>query len=106
MQQLRASIARDLVQGQAEHSPTRELIKQYVPLNGIIHTPEANNSLPDGNPEPVENCLAPHATLAQNDITAWHGATVAVGRQNCVRQEIQAFMGTTAIDPCDINPAL
>jgi len=29
-----------------------------------------------------------------------------VGRQNCVRQEIQAFMGTTAIDPCDINPAL
>ena len=29
-----------------------------------------------------------------------------VGRQNCVRQEIQAVKGTTAIDPCDINPLL
>ena len=26
---------------------------------------------------PVENCLAPRATVAQNDIPAWHGATVA-----------------------------
>jgi hypothetical protein len=38
-EQLRASIAKDLVQGQGEHSPTKELLKQYVPLEGIITTP-------------------------------------------------------------------
>jgi hypothetical protein len=73
MQQLKASIARDLVRGQGEHSPTRELLKQYVPLNGIISTTEQ-----DIQPQiPVENCLAPRATVAQNDISAWHGAAVA-----------------------------
>jgi hypothetical protein len=72
MQQLKASIARDLVQGQGEHSPTRELLKQYVPLNGIISLPERDTSLP----EPVENCIAPHATVAQNYKTAWHDTTV------------------------------
>ena len=33
--QLKASIAKDLVQGQGEHSPTRELLRQYAPLEGI-----------------------------------------------------------------------
>jgi hypothetical protein len=73
MQQLKASIARDLVQGQGDNSATRDLLKQYVPLNGIVSKPESN-----AQPQvPVENCMAPHATVAQNDIPAWHGATVA-----------------------------
>ena len=38
-EQLRASIARDLVQGQGEHSPTKELLKQYAPLEGVVTTP-------------------------------------------------------------------
>jgi hypothetical protein len=73
MQQLKASIARDLVQGQGENSATRDLLKQYVPLNGIVSSPGGDTS----PPQPVENCLAPRATVAQNDIPAWHGATVA-----------------------------
>jgi len=70
MQQLKASIARDLVQGQGDNSATRDLLKQYVPLNGIVSKPEPDEM-------PVKNCLAPHATVAQNDMPAWHGATVA-----------------------------
>jgi hypothetical protein len=73
MQQLKASIAKDLVQGQGDNSATRDLLKQYVPLNGIVSKPE-----PEIRQEmPVENCLAPRATVAQDDIPAWHGATVA-----------------------------
>jgi hypothetical protein len=73
MQQLKASIAKDLVQGQGNNTATRDLLKQYVPLNGIVSKPE-----PDIQHEmPVENCLAPRATVAQKDIPAWHGATVA-----------------------------
>jgi hypothetical protein len=73
MQQLKASIAKDLVQGQGDNSATRDLLKQYIPLNGIVSKPD-----PDIRPEmPVENCLAPRATVAQDDIPAWHGATVA-----------------------------
>jgi hypothetical protein len=72
MQPLKASIARDLVQGKGDNSATRDLLKQYVPPNGIVSKPE-----PDIQHEmPVENCIAPPATVAQNDITAWHGATV------------------------------
>jgi hypothetical protein len=73
MQQLKASIAKDLIQGQGDNSATRDLLKQYVPLNGIVSKPE-----PEIRHEmPVENCLAPRATVAQDDIPAWHGATVA-----------------------------
>jgi hypothetical protein len=70
MQQLKTSIARDLAQGQSDNSATRDLLKQYVPLNGIVSKAEPDEM-------PVENCLAPRATVAQNDIPAWHGATVA-----------------------------
>jgi hypothetical protein len=73
MQQLKATIAKDLIQGQGDNSATRDLLKQYVPLNGIVSKPE-----PEIRHEmPVENCLAPRATVAQDDIPAWHGATVA-----------------------------
>jgi hypothetical protein len=62
-----------LVQGQGDNSATRDLLKQYVPLNGIVSKPE-----PEIRHEmPVENCLARRATVAQNDIPAWHAATVA-----------------------------
>src|SRR5213596_2736361 len=76
-EQLRASIAKDLVQGQGEHSPTRDLLRQYAPLEGIIARPAPTVSpLPAGTC-PVENSLAPHATVAQNAHSPWHGATVA-----------------------------
>jgi hypothetical protein len=72
MQQLKASIAKDLVQGQSDNSATRDLLKQYVPLNGIVSKPE-----PEIRHEmPVENCLAPRATVAPNATLARH-ATVA-----------------------------
>jgi hypothetical protein len=70
MQQLKASIANDLVRGQGDNSATRDLLKQYVPLDGIVSKPEPD--IP-----PVENCMAPRATVARNDISACHGATVA-----------------------------
>ena len=38
-EQLRTSIAKDLVQGQGEHSPTKELLRQYAPLEGVVTTP-------------------------------------------------------------------
>jgi len=73
MQQLKASIVKDLIQGQGDNSATRDLLKQYIPLNGIVSKPD-----PDIRPEmPVENCQAPRDTVAQNDIPAWHRATVA-----------------------------
>ena len=39
-EQLRASIARDLVQGQGGNSPTRDLLRQYVPLGEIVSAAE------------------------------------------------------------------
>src|SRR5438552_16472076 len=74
-EQLRASIAKDLVQGQGEHSPTKELLKQYAPLEGVITT-QAISPQP-GHALPVENCLAPRATVAQKHNSPWHRATVA-----------------------------
>jgi hypothetical protein len=64
--QLKAAIAKDLVQGQGAHSPTRELLRQYAPLEGIITT----------TPVPVENSTAPPATVARKAGSPWHGATV------------------------------
>ena len=43
-QELKASIARDLIQGQGEHTATRELLKQYAPLEGDITTPSDGTS--------------------------------------------------------------
>src|SRR5213083_791251 len=74
-EQLRASIAKDLVQGQCAHSPTKELLRQYAPLEGVITTP--NVSPQPGHALPVENSLAPGATVAQKYNSPWHGATVA-----------------------------
>ncbi len=69
-EQLRASIAKDLVQGQGEHSPTRELLKQYAPLEGIVTPPVSESPLRSRRAQPVEN------TVARSDGPAWHGATV------------------------------
>src|SRR5947199_2925231 len=76
-EQFRASIAKDLGQGQGKHSPTKELLKQYAPLEGIIATPAADVSRRPARAHPVENSLAPHATVAQKQHSPWHGATVA-----------------------------
>src|SRR5881396_1720306 len=74
-EQLRASIAKDLVQGQGEHSPTKELLRQYTPLAGVVTTP--NLPPQPGRAQPVENSLAPRATVAQKHNSPWHRATVA-----------------------------
>jgi hypothetical protein len=73
-EQLRAAIANDLVQGQGGNSPTRELLRQYAPLEGIVTKP-APNILPQaGRPRPVENSLAPHAqmTIHHGTVPSWH----------------------------------
>ncbi len=76
-EQLRATIAKDLAEGQGEHCPTRELLKQYAPLDGILTAPESDDSPGFPQAAPVENSMAPRATVARNDGSAWHGATVA-----------------------------
>ncbi len=76
-EQLRASIAKDLVQGQGEISATRELLRQYAPLQGVVSQPTPRDPVPSGLPASVENSLAPRATVARDDDPAWHGATVA-----------------------------
>jgi hypothetical protein len=61
-QQLRSSLAKDLVQGQGDHSPTRELLRQYTPLEGIV---SANEELPQADcMNTADSALAPHATVA------------------------------------------
>ncbi len=70
-EQLRESIARDLIEGQGSSSPTRELLKLYAPLEGIVSTAGPSSF------EPVENTMAGGATVARNEESAWHGATVA-----------------------------
>ncbi|MBN1567404.1 MAG: hypothetical protein JXA73_06130 [Acidobacteria bacterium] len=76
-EQLGTAIAKDLFRGQDEHSAAGEIFGQCVPLNGKIHMPEHNSCLQDWCSMPVENCMAPRATVARNDTPAWHGATVA-----------------------------
>ncbi|NLT65958.1 MAG: hypothetical protein GXX84_05085 [Acidobacteria bacterium] len=75
-EQLRASIAKDLVQGQGEHSPTKELLKQYAPLEGVVTTPAAAR-VRSAPAAPVEKSAALHATVAQRGPSAWHDATEA-----------------------------
>jgi hypothetical protein len=74
-EQLRASIAKDLVQGQGEHSPTKELLKQYAPLEGVVTTPANGKAARPSPALPVEKTLAPHATVALQRPSPWHGAT-------------------------------
>jgi len=76
-EQLRASIARDLIQGQGGNSPTRELLRQYAPLEGIINTTSPHEPFRSSHPEPVENTMARGATVAWNEESPWNGATVA-----------------------------
>ncbi len=76
-QQLKASIARDLIQGQGEHTATRELLKQYAPLEGVITT-KTGGTPPRPRPTPpVEKTLALNATVAPESDSPWHAATVA-----------------------------
>ncbi len=76
-EQLRASIAKDLAEGQGEHSATRELLRQYAPLEGIVTDPIASEAVRPRPAPPVEKSMAPRATVARDDSSAWHAATVA-----------------------------
>ncbi len=76
-QQLKASIARDLIQGQGEHIATRELLKQYAPLEGVITTPAAGTPPPPRPAPPVEKTLAHNAAVASERDSPWHAATEA-----------------------------
>ena len=78
-EQLRAAIANDLVQGQGGHSPTRELLRQYAPLEGII-----TKSAPDILPRswmrqslwktPWHHMPPWHQTTAHHGtVPPWHG---------------------------------
>ena len=78
-EQLRSSISKNLVQGQAASSPTKELLRQYAPLEGILTTPCPDASPRSVPPAPVEKTMAPRATVAQNDHSPWHDATEARG---------------------------
>jgi hypothetical protein len=73
-QELKESIARDLEQGQGEHSPTKELLKQYAPLEGVVTLPESKSRHRPGLAL-VEKSLAPAATVVQTSGSAWHDAT-------------------------------
>jgi hypothetical protein len=75
--ELKAVIPNDLIQVQSRHFPKIEFLRQDARLYGIV-----TKSAPHIQPEaacaaPVENSLAPHATVAPNDSSPWHGATVA-----------------------------
>jgi hypothetical protein len=77
-EQLRASLAKDLIQGQGDHSATKELLRQYAPLEGIVTTSPPKIATRPGPGLPVEKSLAPHATVASNQHSAWHDATEAL----------------------------
>jgi hypothetical protein len=74
---LKASIARDLIQGQGEHTATRELLKQYAPLEGVITSPAGGKSPRSSPTPPVEKTLAHNATVAPERDSPWHTATEA-----------------------------
>ena len=61
---MRVSIAGDLIQGQGEHTATRELLKQYAPLEGVITTPAGDRSPRTHPVRPVEKGVTPNATVA------------------------------------------
>src|SRR6185503_605625 len=73
-EQLRASVANDLVQGKRNSSATTDLLKQYTPLEGIL-TPQVADT--PASAAPVEKSLAPHATVVPGRSPAWHDANVA-----------------------------
>src|SRR5262245_58422509 len=73
-EQLRASVANDLIQGKRNSSATTDLLKQYTPLEGIL-TPQVADT--PASASSVEKSLAPHATVVQGRHPAWHDANVA-----------------------------
>jgi hypothetical protein len=73
-EQLRACVAKDLIQGKRSSSATTDLLKQYAPLDGLL-TPQVADHTPSS--VSVEKSLAPHATVSIQRHPAWHDATVA-----------------------------
>jgi hypothetical protein len=77
-EQLRAVIVDNLNQGKQTHSPTRDLLKQYRPLKGILTPLQKDVRLEATNlSEPAEKSMATDATVAQREVSPWHAATVA-----------------------------
>src|SRR5262245_55886806 len=81
-EQLRAAIVDNLNQGKHTHSATRDLLKQYRPLKGILTTAQEQARTVAVSPDmdhvcgPVENSMAGSATVAQSEDSRWHAATV------------------------------
>jgi hypothetical protein len=76
-QQLEASIARDLIQDQGAHTATRELLKQYAPLEGVITALTNGASMRPKPSPPVEKTLAHDTTVAPERDSPWHAAKEA-----------------------------
>ncbi len=74
-EQLEACVTKDLAQGKRDHSPTKELLKQYAPLEGILAKPIAD--IPPVALSTVEKSLATHATVPLRTHPAWHDPNVA-----------------------------
>jgi hypothetical protein len=94
-EQLRAAIVDNLNQGKQAHSPTRDLLKQYRPLKGIL-TPvlehvEATIGDTGGTPTPVEKSMAAGATVAQTETSPWHGATVVLSTTLAASASVESY---------------
>ncbi len=70
-EQLRASIAKDLLEGQGEPSPTRELLRQYAPLEGTVGDPSTDEEHRSRRALPVET--------PWHHVPPWHGTSVQHG---------------------------
>src|SRR5262249_43835965 len=97
-EQLRAAILDNLAQGKQPHSPTRDLLKQYRPLKGILTSVQDQEArpesvTPDTNDvcEPVEKPMAGRATVAQRDNSPWHDATVVPAATLASRATVESY---------------
>jgi hypothetical protein len=70
-----ATAVNELIYVHGNHEPNQHLPGYLAPFAGIesltVELPQARLS------DPAESTLAPHATVAQNVPSPWHGATVA-----------------------------
>ena len=92
-EQLRTAIVDNLNQGKQTHSPTRDLLKQYRPLKGILasaienaHTQSASDLT-----KPVEKSMAPDATVAQQEGSPWHGATLVADARKASPATVECY---------------
>lgn len=76
--QLKACILNDLVRGKQAHSPTKDLLKQYTPLEGIL-----TSNVEEGFPLARQAGLhSIHPSLWKNpwhSVPPWHRMQVQLG---------------------------